>query len=103
MQLVEQPFTQHIIIVLVPQEQIHYLPKKQSQASPAPVTNADNGCQAGTQANSFTGQLHSDSGGDTTASSVIVTYTVCSAYAVPVPPGDRRAAGPRAPRPGQAI
>lgn len=51
-QLVEQRFTQHTKVVLISQEQNHYLPKKQVQASPAPVTNAEKGCQAGTQANS---------------------------------------------------
>lgn len=71
MQLVEQRFTQHTRVVPIPQAQIHYLLKKQAQASLEPVTNA-----AGTQANSCAGRLHSDSRGDTTAGSAIVTYSL---------------------------
>ena len=42
----DQSFTQCTRVALKPQEQIHYLPKRQAQTSLAPVTNARGG-QAG--------------------------------------------------------
>lgn len=93
MQLVEQRFTQHTRVVLTPHAQIYYLPKTQAQASPAPR-------RAARQARRPTPEQADSTvtAEETPPPAAPSLLTVSSAYAVPVPPGHRRAAGPRAPR-----
>lgn len=90
--MVEQRFTQHIRVVLIPQAQIHYLPKKQSQASPEPATNIEKGCHKARRPTPA--QTDSTVTAEATPPPAAPSLlTVPSAYAVSVPPGDRRKPG----------